>query len=235
MKKLISACIVAGLFISATFAEWEPSIVGGMSFPVFNQTIRSDDDDDGDDSKVKGTGIDFDIQGRFINLDNNISLLLGYNVGYLSVKASEFLADDDVSGNFAGVNQNILGGIGYRLVNTDTIQLVASGVIGVTFLNLASRIKYYDSDDNDSLYSINMDCTYTSTDVGLGADIFAAYKFNKHLGIAASITGLCTVASYAKFEAKAKLYGISISDDSDGKIKNGSFTFVPRFAVVYTF
>lgn len=235
MKKLMSAFIVAGLLSSALFAEWEPAIAGGMSFPVFNQKIKVDDDDGGDDSKVKGTGVDFDIQGRFVNLDNNLSLLVGYNVGYLSVKASDFLAEDDASGNFAGVNQSVLGGVGYRFVNTDKVQLVASGVVGLTFINLSSDIKYYDIDDYGSVYSLNMDCKYTSTDFGLGADVFASYKFNEHMGIGASLTGLFTVASYAKFEAKTKVYGLTISADDDGKIKAGSFTFVPRLFFVYTF
>ena len=234
MKKLMSAFIVAGLLSSALFAEWEPAIAGGMSFPVFNQKIKVDDDDGGDDSKVKGTGVDFDIQGRFVNLDNNLSLLVGYNVGYLSVKASDFLAEDDASGNFAGVNQSVLGGVGYRFVNTDKVQLVASGVVGLTFINLS-----YDKNFYEEGIVLNMDCKYTSTDFGLGADVFASYKFNEHMGIGASLTGLFTVASYAKLEAKAKtkVYGLTISadDDADGKIKAGSFTFVPRLFFVYTF
>ena len=231
MKKLMSAFIVAGLLSSALFAEWEPAIAGGMSFPVFNQKIKVDDDDGGDDSKVKGTGVDFDIQGRFVNLDNNLSLLVGYNVGYLSVKASDFLAEDDASGSFAGVNQSVLGGVGYRFVNTDKVQLVASGVVGLTFINLS-----YDKNFYEEGIVLNMDCKYTSTDFGLGADVFASYKFNEHMGIGASLTGLFTVASYAKFEAKTKVYGLPFSlADDDGKIKAGSFTFVPRLFFVYTF
>lgn len=232
MKKILTACIVLAAAAGSVFADWDKTINFGMSFPVFNQKYEIEDSEDDDDAKVSGIGVNFDVQGRFVNNNNNLALLAGYSVGYLGIKAKDFLGDD-YSGDVGGINQSIIGGIGYRFVNTERFQLTASALAGFCFVDLSSEVKEWDEDIGR--YDIDMDCS--AFDFELGADIFAQFYFTEHWGISASCTALFTVAGSGECEFEADIPGtrgtVKVSDDFD--VKPGSFVFVPRIMATYRF
>lgn len=232
MKKILTACIVLAAAAGSVFADWDKTISFGMSFPVFNQKYEIEDSEDDDDAKVSGIGVNFDVQGRFVNNNNNLVLLAGYSVGYLGIKAKDFLGDD-YSGDVGGINQSIIGGIGYRFVNTERFQLTASVLAGFCFVDLSSEVKEWDEDIGR--YDIDMDCS--AFDFELGADIFAQFYFTEHWGISASCTALFTVAGSGECELEADIPGtrgtVKVSDDFD--VKPGSFIFVPRIMATYRF
>lgn len=247
MKKILTACMVLAAAAGSVFADWDKTISFGMSFPVFNQKYEIEDSEDDDDAKVSGIGVNFDVQGRFVNNNNNLALLAGYSVGYLGVDADNIL--DDASGTFSGINQSIIGGIGYRFVNTERFQLTASALAGMTFVNLSTDLSYSDVDEEDGIpFSMKADVDYSAFDFELGADIFAQFYFTEHWGISASCTALFTVAGSGEMEIDIKRVSIpgvgsytpgalgmsgKVSDDID--VKPGSFIFVPRIMATYRF
>lgn len=233
MKKILTACMVLAAAAGSVFADWDKTINFGMSFPVFNQKAEDEEDEE---AKIKGVGVNFDVQGRFVNNNNNLALLAGYSVGYLGVDADNIL--DDASGTFSGINQSIIGGIGYRFVNTERFQLTASVLAGMTFVNLSTDLSYSDVDEEDGIpFSMKADVDYSAFDFELGADIFAQFYFTEHWGISASCTALFTVAGSGECELEADIPGtrgtVKVSDDFD--VKPGSFIFVPRIMATYRF
>lgn len=233
MKKILTACMILAAAAGSVFADWDKTINFGMSFPVFNQKAEDEEDEE---AKIKGVGVNFDVQGRFVNNNNNLALLAGYSVGYLGVDADNIL--DDASGTFSGINQSIIGGIGYRFVNTERFQLTASALAGMTFVNLSTDLSYSDVDEEDGIpFSMKADVDYSAFDFELGADIFAQFYFIEHWGISASCTALFTVAGSGECELEADIPGtrgtVKVSDDFD--VKPGSFIFVPRIMATYRF
>lgn len=234
MKKILTACMILAAAAGSVFADWDKTINFGMSFPVFNQKAEDEEDEE---AKIKGVGVNFDVQGRFVNNNNNLALLAGYSVGYLGIKAKDFLGDD-YSGDVGGINQSIIGGIGYRFVNTERFQLTASALAGMTFVNLSTDLSYSDVDEEDGIpFSMKADVDYSAFDFELGADIFAQFYFTEHWGISASCTALFTVAGSGECELEADIPGtrgtVKVSDDFD--VKPGSFIFVPRIMATYRF
>lgn len=238
MKKILTACMVLAAAAGSVFADWDKTINFGMSFPVFNQKYEFGESSDSEhdvDAEVSGTGVNFDVQGRFVNNNNNLALLAGYSVGYLGVDAKDLLGDG-YSGDVGGINQSIIVGAGCRFVNTERFQLTASALAGFCFVHLSAEVKeWYDGIGVD----VDMDCS--ACDFELGADIFAQFYFTEHWGISASCTALFTVTGWgeADIEAETKIpgtgYTVKASEGEGFDVKPGSFIFVPRIMATYRF
>lgn len=244
MKKIMGALIVLMIASVSAFADWDKSINFGMSFPVFNQKYEMDDDgeDSGDDSKVKGVGVNFDVQGRFVNNSSNIALMGAYSIGYLGVDAEDFFGSDEASGTLKGVTQSIIVGAGYRFAITEQFHLTASALAGITLVNLSTELTFSDRDE-DGPYSVKGDVETSAFDFELGADIFAQFYFNEHWGISASCSALFTVYGTGDADIKFKKvmipgvgsFNVSEKSSTDFDVKPGSFIFVPRIIATYRF
>lgn len=239
MKKFWGSVIVSLLVLNSVFADWDNSISFGMSFPYFNQKIVADGDDDisddGDDSKICDIGFDGDFQGRFVNRNNNLALLAGIGVGYITVDAEDFFGSDEFSGNVGGINYTMMGGVGYRIVDSRSVKLIASGVAAFTYLNLSTTVKGIEDG-----VKMDVDVDYVSYQFDLGADVYAQFNFNRRWALAASVTALFTVANSGTLDmtAKGTYEGISVSVKEptiDTKLDGLGFVIIPRIAAVFRF